>query len=154
MLHLCSTTFKGNFQRNPEAVAKELKQYEADPASYNPEVLKRIQGDQAAYPFKINFFYHNPETGLFITEGYDEAGQSGIYGKLDDEDMVFSKGYPRDGFRISEGGTLMNQAVRRFDYEGTRQGLTGSPLTYKGTYSMPGHGKHMNGTWELSQVKE
>ena len=156
----------GQFLRNVEGVENDLKGLSYDAGDYSHEEREQgrvaIERDRKPYDFLIRVFSLDMESGLFVAEGNDYFGKSGIVGLMGKPQgeyggtITFSKNYVRGKNSFSGGGGEGDERnfrdnLRQIFYSGSHFLTPKNVFGASGKYSCQGlNYKMMGGTWEMS----
>ncbi len=164
LVFFSNTHFKGEFWENPERVEilkeelqTKLKWLEVHKDSSEGADLewlrKNIEADSKKYPFGMDLFSFDKETGLFLADGNDQFGHSKIIGAGEYDELKFSKIYRKPGSNLMNPVTFSNDTtnLRVFDYHGKIFTKNGK-LEALGTYTRHGNEKIKHGFWYMEPV--
>jgi len=146
--NLAGTLFRGEFYRNPEAVAKELKALEEHPEQFPESEADSIRKNAEHFIFNLIILAYNPDLGLFVATASDFFGESGIVGLIRHEEVQFNKIYARDMLKGFNEKPNFVRDFRRVQYSGeiTQSGKT---IHAKGKYL----NEVIDGVWEMYSVR-
>lgn len=145
--NLAGTLFRGEFYRNPEAVAKELKALEEHPEQFPESEVRSIRKNAEHFIFDLRVYSHNLYSRLFVGVMSDFFGVSGIDGIVVDEEIHFNKIYVKELYRMFNEKPNFVRDFRRTQYSGeiTQSGKT---IRAKGKY----FNEVTDGFWEMYSV--
>ena len=159
LIDLTGVKFKGKFWKNPEKAERELKMSGENPGWFTEKERAQIMKDVNAYDFELEVFNYDSNTGLFIAEGNDSFGKSGIVGLFGKPRemyagiVTFEKIYLRKK-DTSEQHLLpeinFNNSLRRLYYSGTYYSLENGKIEISGRYTEPHIRSEFGGQWILS----
>lgn len=148
---LTDAVFKGEFYRNPEAVAREVEVLKKHPEFYMKEEAAAIQRDAKPFEFDLKIFTYNSDSGLFIAESSDAFGGSGIVGIIRNEKIQFNKIYVNERFELSNRKPNFERNFGIVQYFGN-VALSNGILSAKGQYLIEGYNELMGGFWEMHSI--
>ncbi len=144
---LIGITFNGFFQRDPRlaAISHDWRKTFGIPA-------RQSTADERQ-EFSVKFLIYNPENGLIIGYGHDIAGESGLVGEIDRDQIKFYKAYAGKRSPLPAG----NDRIHFIIYEGKIDQINGI-ISLQGTYkplSRPFEELSIyQGTWQLQAERK
>ena len=153
--NLTGVLFKGEFYRNPQAVAEELKALEKYPDQFTKTEANAIQRDAGHFEFELRIFTHNPNSRLFIAGAQDASGESGIVGLIKNLEIQFNKIYSTDTFALLHDKDRTPDFAINFrviHYFGGISQLD-NIITAGGKYLMGYYNERMGGFWRMDSVQ-
>jgi len=151
---------KGQFLQNREGVENYIKALNASRKDIPSEELKeRLLGaekSKSPISFSMHLFPVDSSTGLFVAEGQDYFGKSGISGMIRSSEnygiIAFQKNYilKEPFFTGNYPEKDFNGNLNQFFYSGQYTLTSDGKFLAEGKYSRHGHElKYGGGTWKM-----
>ncbi|MDO8642390.1 MAG: hypothetical protein Q7R76_02245 [Candidatus Woesearchaeota archaeon] len=147
---LVGLTLSGFFHRDSELI-RASEEFDAGRFKDDPTGLARRQETNAVnnrtYTFNVWVLEYDPTSGLFIAQGKDVFGDSGLVGTIEGTKIEFTKLYRGRVKLPEELGRLDVSRFTEIKYDGTIHKPDGTISSF-GVYQ-PGQAQNYRGRWQL-----